>query len=155
MPYVNNKDADQPAHLHSLICTFVFRCLDSIIPLVSISEISSLYLASVAAQAGLSQPWDRFSRDVAQFFTYLNNNVCSAWAITKHPRYCKTPKNSDNRKNCCNYPKLGSVSSYYTVMGSKDVDGIANRVDPDQTAPLEEQSDLGLHCLPRPVCPKT
>ena len=30
-----------------------FRCLDSIIPLVSISEISSLYLASVAAEAGL------------------------------------------------------------------------------------------------------
>ena len=26
-------------------------------------------------------------------------------------------------------------------------------VDPDQTAPLG--ADLGLHCLPRPVCPKT
>ena len=37
-----------------LISAFVVRCLDSIIPLVSISEISSLYLASVAAQAGLS-----------------------------------------------------------------------------------------------------
>ena len=33
---------------------FVVRCLDNIIPLVSISEISSLCLASVAAQAGLS-----------------------------------------------------------------------------------------------------
>ena len=47
-----------------------FRCLDGIIPLVSISEISSLYLASVAAQAGLSVTWsenpeDRFSRDEA------------------------------------------------------------------------------------------
>ena len=31
-----------------------FCCLDSIISLVSISEISSLLLASVAAQAGLS-----------------------------------------------------------------------------------------------------
>ena len=30
-----------------------FRCLDSVIPLVSISEISSLNLASLAAQAGL------------------------------------------------------------------------------------------------------
>ena len=28
---------------------------------------------------------------------------------------------------------------------------MANSVAPDQTAPL----DLGLHCLPRPVCPKT
>ena len=30
MPYANNKDADQPAHPRSLICVFVFRCLDSI-----------------------------------------------------------------------------------------------------------------------------
>ena len=41
-------------HLRSLISTFVVRCLDSIIPLVSIFQISSLYLASVAMQAGLS-----------------------------------------------------------------------------------------------------
>ena len=29
--------------------------------------------------------------------------------------------------------------------------GIANSVDLYQTAPLEEQSDLGLHCFPRPI----
>ena len=39
-------------------------------------------------------------------------------------------------------------------MSPKDADGMANSVDPDQTAPREEQSDLGLHCLPRPICPK-
>ena len=70
LPYANNKGADQPAHPCSLISTFVVRCLDSIIPLVSISEISSLYLASVTAQAGLStliaNPEDKFSRDEAQ-----------------------------------------------------------------------------------------
>ena len=49
MSYANNKGADQPAHPRSLI----FRCLDSIISLDSIAEISRLYLASVAAQAGL------------------------------------------------------------------------------------------------------
>ena len=49
--------ADQPAHLRRLISAFVDRCLDSIIPLVFISEISSLYLASVAAQAGLCLTW--------------------------------------------------------------------------------------------------
>ena len=32
-------------------------------------------------------------------------------------------------------------------MHPKDADRIANSVDPDQTAPVE-QSDLGLHCLP-------
>ena len=33
----------------------------------------------------------------------------------------------------------------------KGVTGLANSEDPDQTAP----EDLGLHCLPRPVCPIT
>ena len=47
-----------------------------------------------------------------------------------------------------------------TVFPQKDANGKANKEDPDQTAPLravrlEEQSDLGLHCLPRPICPKT
>ena len=59
MPYANNKGADQPAHPRSLISTFVVRCLDSIIPLVSISEFSSHYLASVAEQAGLRLPWSQ------------------------------------------------------------------------------------------------
>ena len=35
LPYANNKGADQPAHPHSLISTFVVRCLDTIIPLLS------------------------------------------------------------------------------------------------------------------------
>ena len=34
-------------------------------------------------------------------------------------------------------------------MRPKVAAGIANSVEP------EEQSDLGLYCLPRPVCPKT
>ena len=50
-----------------------FRCLDSIIPFISISKISSLWLASVAAQAGLSylveNPEDRFSRDEARMMS--------------------------------------------------------------------------------------
>ena len=59
MPYANNKDADQPAHLHCLISTFVVHCLDSVIhvPLVSIPEISSLYIASVAERGGLYLTW--------------------------------------------------------------------------------------------------
>ena len=57
MLYVNNKGADQLAHPRSLMSAFVVRCLDSIISIVAIPKISSLYLASVAAQAGLSLPW--------------------------------------------------------------------------------------------------
>ena len=42
MPYANNKGADQPAHPLSLNSAFIVRCLDRIIPLVSISKIASL-----------------------------------------------------------------------------------------------------------------
>ena len=42
MPYANNKGAGQLAHPRSLISTFVVHCLDSIMALVSISEISRL-----------------------------------------------------------------------------------------------------------------
>ena len=41
------------------------------------------------------------------------------------------------------------MAALHRVMRSKDADGMANSLDVDQ------QSDLGLHCLPRPVCPKT
>ena len=59
MPYTNNKCTDQPARPLSLISAFVVRRLDGIIPQVFISEISSLYLASVVEQAGLSLPWSQ------------------------------------------------------------------------------------------------
>ena len=62
LPYATNKGADKPAHPRSLISACVVRSLDSTIPLVSISKISSLYLASVAAQAGLSLPWPETSK---------------------------------------------------------------------------------------------
>ena len=59
LPYANNKDADQPAHPRSLISVFVIRCLDSIVPLFAIFERSRLWLASVAAQAGLCLTWSQ------------------------------------------------------------------------------------------------
>ena len=38
--YANNKDTDQPAHPRSLISVFVVRCLDSIIHIDTILNIS-------------------------------------------------------------------------------------------------------------------
>ena len=38
--FANNKDADQPAHLRSLIRAFVFRILESIISKLATSKIS-------------------------------------------------------------------------------------------------------------------
>ena len=55
--------------------TFVVRCLDGIIPLVSVSKISSLYLASVAAQAGLSLPWSQTPK--TGFLIYISCFVIS------------------------------------------------------------------------------
>ena len=71
MSYANKKGADQPAHPRSLISAFAFRCLDSVMSLVSVTKISSLMLASVAEQAILSltlseTPKDMFSHDEAQ-----------------------------------------------------------------------------------------
>ena len=61
---------------------FVVRCLDSIIPLVSRSELSSLYLASVAVQAGLCPTWSQTLR-TGFLVTRLN---------LEFVYYCKSPK---------------------------------------------------------------
>ena len=59
LQYANNKGTDQPVHQRSLISAFVVCCLDSIIPPVSISKMSSLCLASVAVQTGLCLTWSQ------------------------------------------------------------------------------------------------
>ena len=64
MSYANNKGADQPVHPRSLISAFDVRCLDSIISLDSIAEISRLYLTSVAVQDGLCPAWSETSEDM-------------------------------------------------------------------------------------------
>ena len=51
-------------------------------------------------------------------------------------------------ENCCNLPKMQEKRPNLRVFRQKDANEIANSEDPDQ-------SDLGLHCLPRLICPKT
>ena len=68
---MNNKGADQPAHMCSLISAFFIRFSESSIPKHATSEITSFYLGSLAEQTGLSLTWseipeDRFCHDVAQ-----------------------------------------------------------------------------------------
>ena len=50
LPYVNNKNADQPAHPSSLISAFVVHCQDSMISKRAKSKLSRLKLASEAEQ---------------------------------------------------------------------------------------------------------
>ena len=52
--FANNTRADQPAHPHSLISTFVIRLFESIISRLASSEISIFWLVSVAEETGLS-----------------------------------------------------------------------------------------------------
>ena len=50
--------------------------------------------------------------------------------------YRKFPKYSDTQNICCNHSKIWTMWLYHRVMGPNDADGMANSVDPDQTAPL-------------------
>ena len=79
-----------------------------------------------------------------RLFTYLNTILLFI------PYYRKFPEYSDTQKICCNHSKIWTLWLYQRVTSPNDADGMANSVDSDQTAP-----DLGLHCLPRSVCPKT
>ena len=83
MQYANNKGAGQPAHPRSLISTFIVRCLHSIRSLVSISEISSLYLASVAAQTCLCLPWSQTPKT-----GYLMTRLKYRWISNKTVNIC-------------------------------------------------------------------
>ena len=85
LPYANNKGADQPAYPRCLISAFVGCCLDSIIPILAIDEISSLYLASVSAQAGLSLPWSQTLKTgfLMTWFTW-----CHPWCLCCFPVLC-------------------------------------------------------------------
>ena len=50
--------------------------------------------------------------------------------------YRKFHKYSDTQNICCNHPKSWTRWRFRKVMHPKDAEGIANSVDPDQTAPL-------------------
>ena len=87
--------------------------------------------------------------------THISDSVSSYHRLSTVPTLCnyrKVPKFSDARKHYCNLPKIQEKRPNLRIFCQKDANGIANSSeDPDQT----EQSDLGLHCLPRPICPKT
>ena len=51
--FTHDKDSDQPEHYCSLISTFIDPCMDSIIPVVSISKSLKPHLISVAGYISL------------------------------------------------------------------------------------------------------
>ena len=58
------------------------------------------------------------------------------WTLKKSECcYRKFPKYSDTPKICCNHSKIWTMWLYHGVMSPNEADGMANSVDPDQTAP--------------------
>ena len=55
LPFGNNKGADQPVYLHSLISAFVIPLLESIISRLATIIISIFLQVSVAQETSLSQ----------------------------------------------------------------------------------------------------
>ena len=64
MPYANNKDADQPAHLVGLISIFLARFKSNIISIDAILTILRLKLASETEWNGLSYKVAQLRRQV-------------------------------------------------------------------------------------------
>ena len=75
--------------------------------------------------------------------THTHNS--RALGLMRYKLHRKIHKFSDTRKNCCNLSKIQTKMPNLREFHQKG----ANSEVPDQTA------DLGLHCLPRPFCPKT
>ena len=69
-------------------------------------------------------------------------NIVSTKTVSS---YRKIPNFLDARKHYYNLPKIQTKTPNLREFHKKGANGIANSEDPD----------LGLHCLPRPICPKT
>ena len=77
----NNKCVDNPAHLRSLISTFVIRFLEKFISRLATSENSIFLLVPVAEQAGLNitlseTPRQVFSRRGPYDVGYCTSKLC-------------------------------------------------------------------------------
>ena len=101
----------------------------------------ALWVAGVA-YTGLVFLWEVIQFRLNNFKILKAEIVSFNWKV-----YRKNPKNWDTQKSCCNHPKIWTTWLFWRVMHPKDTAGIANSVDPDQTAP---RSSLIWVCT---VCP--
>ena len=60
---------------------------------------------------------------------------CFKVASNANKYYLKFPKYSDTQNICCYHSNIWTMWLYQRVMSPNDADGMANSVDPDQTAP--------------------
>ena len=69
-----------------------------------------------------------------------------------HMKYRIYSKYLDTLTPYHTWTNIGLRPFYYRLMCLQAVGCVTNSVDPDQT-PRSAASDLGLHCLPRHICP--
>ena len=117
-----SKASDQTAHLHSLIWRFTGCILDSQWCKVSSGGQRRLWSAFVL----LIKIWTVSSENVLPGKIYITVNCLKIRTL---------------------YTILFLHNFFFYAVVSKILSGMANSVDPDQTAP-----DLGLHCLHMPFC---
>ena len=138
MSHASNKGTGQP---RSLISTFVVRCLDGVMSLVSVNQISSLLLASVAEQASLSLTWsetpeDTFSHDEAQLHYAL---LCATESRKSYAVrfFC-------NQQNLC-------YMCLMVVYPLKSMTRTPGSVTIKYRSPLPTHRDFGLISVLRPI----
>ena len=85
-----------------------------------------------------SENWDYNFTFTANVWSSETLSICRTFLIF----YSKFPKYSDTQKICCNHSKIWTMWLYHRVMSPNDADGMANSVDPDQTAPPSSGSAL-------------
>ena len=61
--------------------------------------------------------------------------ISDFWGLKFYDNF-EFPKHSDTQRICCNHSKILTMWFYHRVLSPNDADGMANSVDPDQTAPL-------------------
>ena len=102
------------------------------VPLIHQSFFESWWGGYVLFVGGFLWHDSKITRHQDLITTSLENNICQ-WFLLG---YCKFPKYSDTQRICCNHSKIWTMWLYHNVMSPNDADGMANSVDPDQTAPL-------------------
>ena len=140
---VRPAKTDQPGHPPSLIRVFAVRMKKAWVLSYPWSAQRRLWSDWTDAQADRSLSWAHshivgfvMSRlkcaSDKQYFVLLLSDMF----------YHKFPKYSDTQNICCNHSKIWTMWLYHRVMSPNDADGMANSVDPDQTAPLWSGSAL-------------
>ena len=118
---------------------------DQTAPLGAVWSGSALF-----AQAYLSENWGSLQYSMVRLHSHCSNfslffrvslmfQILTVFTWNSHLSitWLKSPKYiSDTPRICCNHPKIWTRWLYQRVIHPKYADGMANSVDPDQTAPL-------------------